>query len=159
MSKDDKRRVNKVELEKLIESHLALMANDPNELRNVITNTINLAIDKKFEQFSRDTFEDFEKLKNGNNTIRKAVCEQQKFLENLHRERVRNHVFMTGIPNELEILGEIKKDSKTIIHNIFQIVNENVSQDDYEVVKSSKSKPFSTKHSAKIVFKTVYEGL
>ena len=65
LTKDDKRRVKKEELEKLIESQLALMANDPNEVRTVITNAINTAIDKKFEQFSRDMTDDFKKLKNG----------------------------------------------------------------------------------------------
>ena len=83
LTNDEKRRVKKEELEKLIKSQLDLMENDPNEIRNVITNTINSALDKKFEQFSRDMKEDYKKLQNENNTLRKAIIEQQNFLENL----------------------------------------------------------------------------
>ena len=39
--------VKKDDLQQVIESQLALMNNNPNEIRNLITCTINAAIDKK----------------------------------------------------------------------------------------------------------------
>ena len=52
LSEADKQKVKKNDLQQVIENQLAFMNNDPNEIRNVITNTINAAIDNKFEQLS-----------------------------------------------------------------------------------------------------------
>ena len=54
MNKSQRNNVKKAELERIIDSDIAVINNDPNELRNVITNTINIEMDKKFEQFTRD---------------------------------------------------------------------------------------------------------
>ena len=156
---DQKRRVNRAELEKLIQSQLDLMANDPTEIRNIITNTINSAIDKTFEQFSTEMKQGYQKLKVENDTLRKAITEQQKFLENLHREKVRNHIFMSGIPNELNIDGHIVAEPNVIINTIISKVSADVSEEDYVVAKSFNCRDGQNKHSAKIVFKnTVTKG-
>ena len=151
LSSDEKRRVKKEELERLIKSQLDLMENDPNEIRNVITSTINTAIDKKFDQFARDIREDYNKLETENSILRKAIIEQQKFLENLYREKVRSHIFMSGIPNELIINGQKINEPNTIIENIIHTVAPEVDEGDYSIVKSFKCREGLTRHSAKIL--------
>ena len=153
LSENERKRVKKEELHTLIDTQLALMKNDPNQIRNVITEAINKALDKKFEQFSSEVREDYTRLQGENNTLRKAIMEQQKSLEHLHRERVRDHIFMSGIPNELEIDGQTLNEPNTIIHNIIQKIAPEISQNDYTVSKSFDCKPNHTRHSAKIVCK------
>ena len=78
-----KEKVHTDQLEKLIEDQLALLNNDPNVIRNVITTTINQAIDKKFEQLSKEPSEDTKRLFEENAVMRKVIVEQQICLERL----------------------------------------------------------------------------
>ena len=76
LNKTQRNNVKKAELEQLIDSQVALINNDPNELRNAI----NQAMDKKFEQFTRDFNTETKSLSDENIVLRKVILEQQKCL-------------------------------------------------------------------------------
>ena len=50
LSPAQRKAINKPELKRIIDEHLALLNNDPNAIRNVITDAVNAAIDTKFDQ-------------------------------------------------------------------------------------------------------------
>ena len=102
LSAAQQKAIKRDELNKLIDNQLALMNNDPNAIRNVITNTINAAIDKKFEQLAIELKQENDVLKTDNQVMRKVLMEQQKSLERIHKDRTRKNVFITGIPNTME---------------------------------------------------------
>ena len=51
------------------------------------------------KKFNTEFREDIVKLQEENETIRKAMNEQQKFMERMYTDRMRNNMFITGIPN------------------------------------------------------------
>ena len=100
LSVKDKNSVNKKEIQRLLDEQLPLIKNDPEQIRNVITNAIDIAIDKKFTQFANEIKIDQTKLEDDNNILRKVIVEQQKILERLQMDSTHTHIFMSGIPNE-----------------------------------------------------------
>ena len=101
------KKVHKEELQNLIDTQSALLNNDPNEIRNVITNTINSALDKKFEQLAKEISTENKRISDENIVLRKAVIEQQKCLERLCNDKMKDNIFITGIPTELNVADEV----------------------------------------------------
>ena len=66
LSAAQQKAIKRDELKKLIDTQLALMNNDPTAIRKVITNTINAAIDKKFEQLAIE-------FKQENNVLKQII--------------------------------------------------------------------------------------
>ena len=78
LNKTQQNSIKKTQLEEILKAQLALLNNDPNEIRNVITTAINQAIDKKFEQLSLDFTVETKRLSEENVILRKVIVEQQK---------------------------------------------------------------------------------
>ena len=152
LNKTPRNNVKKAELEQLIDSQVALINNDPNELRNVITNAINQAMDKKFEQFTRDFNTETKRLSDENIVLRKVILQQQKCLERICNNSNKNNVFISGIPTTLNTDNGDLNNSKDIILHILQVVSPEITGDKYTIVKTFNPREGQNKHSAKVVF-------
>ena len=64
-----------------------------------------------------------------NNILKTAVLEQQKFLEQICREKSRNNVFVSGIPCNMDIDGTGTTDTKLIIDAAFKVSLPNITDD------------------------------
>ena len=152
MNKTQQNNVKKAELQQLIDSQLTLLNNDPNELRNVITSTINQAMDKKFEQFITDFNTETKRLSDENIVLRKVILEQQKCLTRLCNDKNKDNVFITGIPTKLIINNETLSTPKDIITQIMQVVSPDITNDEYKIIKSFNPREGQDVHSAKVTF-------
>ena len=151
LSVSDRNKINKADLKKLIDSHLALIENDPNEISNVIHNTINAAIDKKFEQLHKEIRLDYDKLERENNTLRNAILEQQKFLDRVHTDINRHNIFITGVPCSLQMdSGEIVSDPTIITHAVLKVTSPDIIDSQYKIAKSFDPKEGQNTHSVKV---------
>ena len=54
--------------------------------------------------------------------MKKVLLEQQKALESLKREKIRNNVFISGIPNAVTIADNATVDNKSIVDHILKFV-------------------------------------
>ena len=151
-SLNERQKLNKNALKELVDSQLALMQNDPNEISRLITTTINAAIDVKFDLIAAELKADNKKLDEDNKTLRKVITEQQKFLEHIHNDMMRNNVFITGIPNEMTIDDHLINDATAIVGNIMDSISTEIKKDDYQIVKSFNPREGYTRHSAKVIF-------
>ena len=111
MNKSQQTKLKKEEIQQLLDSQLALTNNDPQEIRNVITNSINQAIDNVNTVTQR--------LLDENILIHKVITEQQKSIERLNSNKTRNNVFMTGTPTTLFTdIGTLESTMDIIDHVI-----------------------------------------
>ena len=146
------KKLYKEDLQKIIDSQLALLNNDPEEIRNVITNAINTAIDKKLGQLTNDINTECKRISDENVVLRKAIVEQQKCMERLCNGQSKCNAFVTGIPSEINVNDEIIKEPRTIIDHILKTVSPQINENDYKAVKIFQPREGNTKYAAKLVF-------
>ena len=93
-----------------------------------------------------------------------AVCEQQKFLEQIRSEKNINNIFIGGIPNEMEIGGNRVTDANAIVNHILKFVNPEIQPHDYKTLKNFESRQGHDRYSTKItcysqnIKKKIFEG-
>ena len=130
-------------------------------LRNIIKDTIDRSIDERIpndlgkiiDDMKKDYDDKIEKLQSDNKLLKKTILEQQKFLEGVHREKSKNNVFVTGIPETFTGDDNIEiTDKEEIVRKAFALVNRAVSADKYRIVKVFDPVEGKTRYSAKIVF-------
>ena len=91
---------------------------------------MNAKLDEKFNEFKTTFTQDHnnkmtslgnnvDQLRSEYNTLKKAILEQQKFLEQLPRDKNRNNKFVSGIPCKMDIYGTETTDTKRIIDEAF----------------------------------------
>ena len=102
------RRVKREELQQLVDDQI--IDTDVATLRSVIreelqtqTTVLENAIKLKYDGKIKAVEEENSRLKKENTEIKKAVSEQQKFLERLRSEKNMDNIFISGIPNEMTI--------------------------------------------------------
>ena len=111
MNAGEKNNVLKTDLKKIVDEQLALFNNDPNTMRNLIVDTINLAIQSKFDELGFDRrFDELatrydneitllnEKIKEQD----RVLSAQQKFLEDLDSEKRAKHLIVLGLKEDGE---------------------------------------------------------
>ena len=75
-----------------------------------------------------------------------------------------NNIFMTGIPNKMNIDGADVTDPKVIIKHVLTFVNPQIQPEDYKILKSFEPREGHDRHSAKIcctennIKKKTFEG-
>ena len=140
---------------------MGLLRNDPTAISNIITDTINAALDKKFEQLNLEKkFDDFraelkaenEKINTENQVLRKAIVEQQKCLERLHNDSVKANVFVSGIPVTLATDGRELNTPVDIIHHILKYVAPEITKNDYKILHTFEPRDGADRYSAKLSF-------
>ena len=110
MNPGQRKRVKREELQTLIDEHIA--DSDVATLREVIREelkTQTAALEKtmktKYDSRINSVEDENERLKKENVEIKKAISEQQKFLERLSNEKNMDNIFISGIPNEMDVDG------------------------------------------------------
>ena len=63
-------------------------------------------------------------IKNENKVIKKTVLEQQKFLEIMSRDRTKNNIFVSGVPNQTtKGEGSVEANHENILKSVLDIVD------------------------------------
>ena len=174
----EKGKVNKNNLKTIVDNQLKnpqLVQNgNAEDIRNIITDAITVAVETVIatktneivEEIKKIVTKEFEEIKKDANTLKervdqiederkvlkKVILEQQKCLEFIRRDKLRNNVFMTGIPNTATIDGAETADNKTIIDNVFSYLLPAIDNAEYRITKAFDPKPGFTRHSALITF-------
>ena len=86
--------------------------------------------------------------------LKKVSLEQQKQLEFLKREKIRNNVFISGLPNTVKIGNNDTVDNKTIVGHVLKFVLPTINDTDYKIDKAFEPKVGFTRHSAILSFKS-----
>ena len=84
--------------------------------------------------------------------MKNILLEQQKSLESLKREKIRNNIFLSGIPNKVTINDNETTDSDTIVNHVLNFVLPTINEEDYKVNKTFEPKVGFTRHSAILSF-------
>ena len=169
MNATQRKNVKRPELQLLIDEQMN--ADNPATIRGIIRDELKTQIDslekkitKKYDKKIKDVEDENDRLKKENLEIKAAVSEQQKFLERLRSKENANNIFMSGLPNQMDIDGANIDDAKVIINHVLKFVNPAIKPEDYKILKSFEPREGHDRHSAKIcctgqnVKKKTFEG-
>ena len=162
MSATQKKKLKRDDLERLLDDALDTDISSPS-LRDMIKDTICQTIDEKVngmtEQLRSELNGDIvnlqtsvQTLQGENNMLKRAIGEQQKFLEQVRSEKTKLNVFVTGLPCNMTINGTESTDVKDIIHEAFKIADPTILKESFEILKSFDAREGKTRHSAKVKF-------
>ena len=136
MNADDRKGVLKPDLKKIVDEQLALINNDPNTIRNLIVNTINIAIDRKFNEFEKRFKElnehcegEIKRLEDKVKEQSRLISAQQRFLEDIDSERRAKNLIVLG-------LKEDEDDDKDKFLEVARTIG--ISQDDLVIEKLTR---------------------
>ena len=135
-------------------------------LKRLITDTITKSIDAVKKDLKEELGaeinelrEQIDKSEQEIKSFKKVITEQQKFMESSKRDKMRNKVFMAGIPNDLEIKDDdddendvTLNDQNDIISHILSFVDPNIDQTKYKVIRKIRPKEGYTRHSCLLEF-------
>ena len=76
-----------------------------------------------------------EALEKDNRVLKKTILEQQKFIEGMRRDKVKNNIFITGIPSSHTIKENNVTDKEIIIQHIIKYIKNEVNNGHYKIVK------------------------
>ena len=129
-----------------------------NELKVMLTDVVKDAVAELkdeingYRQEVNDLKDQLKDATNERNTLKKVVSEQQKFLETLKRDKVKDNIFISGIPNTLNIDGDNTDDNDKIVHHILSFVEPDISDGDYRVIKHFEPREGYLRHSSILGF-------
>ena len=86
---------------------------------------------------------------------KKVISEQQRFLETVRRDRVKDNIFISGIPNSLDIEGTNTDSNDEIVLHILSFIEPTTSVEDYKIIKAFDPRDGLPRHSCLISFKNV----
>ena len=122
MKVTQEKKLTKDDLIMLINSQIGQPTVLPEDtLRTFIKDTIEKSIDEKIplgkiiNDLKADYDQKIEALETDNRVLKKTILEQQKFLEGMRREKVKNNIFITGIPSSHTIKENNVTDKEIII--------------------------------------------
>ena len=84
--------------------------------------------------------------------MKKTILEQQKFLEGMRRDKVKNNIFITGIPSSHTIKENNVTDKEIIIHHIIKYIKNELNNGHYKIVKIFYPVEGRNNFSAKVTF-------
>ena len=149
-------RLKRDELKQLVDDQLN-EAGDIATLRGVIrdelqkqTSALETALKAKYDSRIKAVEDENDRLKKENAEIKKAVSEQQRFLERVCSEKNMDNIFISGIPIELEIDDNSVDDANTILHHVLKFVDASITPQNYKILKNFEPREGNTMHSAKV---------
>ena len=162
-------KVKSSELQQLLDEHID--ADNANSMRGIIREelaTIAAGVEKKinekYDKKIKDVEDENERLKKENSEIKAVISEQQKFLERIRSEKNAANIFISGIPNGMDIGGNNVNDAGVIVNHILKFVNPEIQPNDYKILKNFEPREGNDRHSAKIscsspnIKKKIFEG-
>ena len=134
---------------KTLEQTLAIKIKEiVDDLKGILSADIN-PLKAEVKNLRDDLNESSEQCK----AMKKVLLEQQKALESLKREKNRNNVFISGIPNAVMIADNETVDNKTIVDHILKFVLPTITEEDYKIDKAFVPKIEFTRHCYLIIYK------
>ena len=162
-------KVKRGDLQQLLDEHIN--ADNANSIRGIIREELTTIVEKvekklttKYDKKIKDVEDENERLKKENSEIKAAISEQQKFLERIRSEKNAPNIFISGIPNDLEIEGDNATDASVILNHILKFVKPDIQPNDLKILKNFEPREGNDRHSAKIscsspnVKKKIFEG-
>ena len=170
-----KKKLHKDQLKTLVDNHLLinqpLTIDNPDDIRNLIINTVTESVEKAIDNKAKELVEaaingikveyddelktlrnDLETVTNENKVIKKIISEQEKFLETVRTDKIKNNIFISGIPNRVNIGGVQTEDNETIISHILLHLVPTITADDYSIIIAFEHREGFTMHSAIVSF-------
>ena len=161
MNATQRKAVKRDDLRAIVDEQIA-DANNITTIRGIIRDEITTKINEMLKTFENKYIKKIDDLGEQNvtiineqNMIKKALVEQQKFLERLRGENTENNIFISGIPNKMDINGIEITDCTAIIKHILTYVR---------ILKIFESREGMSRHSAKIIVnensvkRNIFEG-
>ena len=65
---------------------------------------------------------------------------------------IKDNIFITRIPTELNVADEVINNPEAIIKRVLEFVAQPTNNEDYKIVKIFKQREGNTRHSSKLVF-------
>ena len=148
-------KVKRGDLQQLLDEHIN--ADNANSIRGIIREELTTIVEKvekklttKYDKKIKDVEDENERLKKENSEIKAAISEQQKFLERIRSEKNAPNIFISGIPNDLEIEGDNATDASVILNHILKFVKPDIQPNDFKILKNFEPREGNDRHSAKI---------
>ena len=88
-------------------------------------------------------------------TLKKVISDQQRFLETVKKDKVKDNIFISGIPNAMDIGGTETNDNDEIVLDILCFVDPNISAADYRVIKTFEPREGLPRHSCLVGFTNI----
>ena len=159
-----KKLVKKDKVQSMLDDQLQERNLNDANLKRLITDTITKSIEAVKKDLKEELGaeinelrEQIDKAEQEIKSFKKVITEQQKFMESSKRDKMRNKVFMAGIPNELNIKddddNEVTLNEQTdIILHILSYVEPNINQTKYKIIRKIRPKEGFTRHSCLLEF-------
>ena len=96
--------------------------------------------------------EELKVVKDERNQMKKVISEQQKYLETIRRDRTKDNVFISGIPNSLDIDGVNTTENDKIVSHILSFVEPTIVAGNYRCIKAFAPREGLPRHSCLIGF-------
>ena len=78
------------------------------------------------------------------------MLEQQKYLEYIRKDRTKNNIFISGIPNEITTEETIERNYVQILKSVLNITDPGIETTAYHIIKNFEPRENATTHSIKI---------
>ena len=82
--------------------------------------------------------------------IKKTILEQQKFLEFIGKDRTKNNIFISVVPNEMTTDGDVENNYANILQSVLNVTTPGIDTTTYRILKNFESKDEAITHSIKI---------
>ena len=128
-------------------------------LRTIIKDTIEKSIDEKIphdlgkiiNDLKADYDQKMEALETDNRVLKKTILEQQKFL-GMRCDKVKNNIFITGIPSSHTIKENNVTDKEIITQHIIKYIKNELNNGHYKIVNIFDPVEGRNNFSAKVTF-------
>ena len=160
MNPSQRKQIRRNDLQALLDEHI--QEGEVNSIRGIIReeldskfDTLKKELTKSFDTKIKKVSDDLANIVLESNTLKKVVLQQQHFLENIRKERTKENIFVSGIPNTLTIDDEPNDDPNVKLRKVMNLVCPNLEEDAYEVLVNFEPKEGYSNHSAKIRAKNI----
>ena len=132
-----------------------------NELKTMITDAVKDSVAELKDEIKgyRKEVDDLKKqLKTEEDeikTLKKVISDQQRFLETVKKDKVKDNIFISGVPNSMDIGGTNVDDNDEIILEVLSFVDPNISVDDYRIIKNFEPRDGLPRHSCLLGFTNI----
>ena len=152
----ERKKVKKDKVHELLDEQVA-RRNLPHDgdLKTLISDAVREAMKDDVIALQTDVAElkdELKLIKEERDQMKKVISEQQKFLETVRRDRSKNNLFMSGIPNSFEIDGVETTDNDKIVKHILSFVHPTIAAENYKCIKTFEPRDGLPRHSCLLGF-------